>query len=88
MKLVNELKLVLLSKSTNEKLKARILLPSFIYSSVSAGETVGKIEYYFGDRLIYVSDILSVADVYIKNEKLPLKERFIQNLRKILRLVV
>ncbi len=76
------------SKSTNVKLKARILLPSFIYSSVSAGETVGKIEYYFGDRLIYVSDILSVADVYIKNEKLPLKERFIQNLRKILRLVV
>ena len=75
-------------KASNKKLKAKVLLPRFIYSSVSAGETVGKIEYYFGDRLIYVSDILAVADVYIKNNKLPLRERFIQNLRKILRLVV
>lgn len=59
-------------------LQTRIILPDFLYATVGAGETVGKIEYYYGDRLITTADIFSVADVSLHNPNLPLGKRMIQ----------
>ena len=51
--------------------------------TLSAGETVGRVEYYLDDRLIKTSAIYSVADMYIENKKETLPKRFFDNIKAI-----
>jgi len=74
---------ICLSKKSENKIKSKILLPKFVYAPLSAGETVGRVEYYLDDRLIKTSAIYSVADMYIENKKETLPKRFFDNIKAI-----
>ncbi len=77
-----------LSDSALFNIKTKVLLPKFLYSGIKAGQTVGRVQYYFENRLIGEEEIISAADVHLRNNKPAFKQRFIENLSKILRLVV
>ncbi len=59
-----------------EKIKRIIVLPKFIYGSVSAGESIGRVEYYMGKQLIKTADIFSVANIKLFNKKDKFLNRF------------
>ena len=57
-------------------IKQKVLLPKFVYGSLSAGQSVGRIEYYLGDRLIKTANIYSLADVKLFNQREDFSKRF------------
>ncbi len=63
-------------KSSVNNIETRINLPQFEYAPLSAGESVGFIEYYLDGRLITTADIYSVADVSVYRLKQGFFERF------------
>lgn len=67
----------------NNEIKRKIILPKFVYAPISAGEKVGRIEYYFKDKLVKTTDVFSVADVECYNRKESFKKRFL-NILKVL----
>lgn len=67
----------LLSSARN--IETKILLPTFEYAPLAAGETVGRIEYYVNGKLITSANIYSVADVNIKIEEKTFLNKFWEN---------
>ena len=65
----------------NNEIKRKIILPKFVYAPISAGEKVGRIEYYFKDKLVKTTDAFSVADVERYNRKESFQKRFLSNLK-------
>lgn len=64
------------TKAQAENIKQNILLPKFVYGALSAGESVGRIEYYLGEQLIKTANIYSLADVKLYNRKENFSKRF------------
>lgn len=58
------------------------ILP-FIYAPVKTGQTVGKINYYYKDKLIHSSNIITVNSTNKKAIKLTFKQMFKINLKNI-----
>lgn len=71
------------SEKNQTKIKRKVFLPKFVYAPISAGETVGKIEYYLDNKLIKTSKIYSVADAFIRNKKEKFSVRFLKSIRAI-----
>jgi len=72
------------SSQKNENLiERKILLPKFVFAPISAGETVGRVEYCLNGKVIKTSKIYSVADAYIKKKKENFATRFLKSLRTI-----
>lgn len=59
-----------------QKIKRVIVLPKFIYGSVLAGESIGRVEYYLGNQLIKTADVFSVANIKLLNKKDKFLNRF------------
>ena len=66
-----------------KNIKRNIILPKFIYTPVSAGDIVGRVEYSLNSKVISASNIYSVADVSIKNRKEKFVNRFLSSLNSI-----
>ena len=62
-------------KSANNVTR-NIILPKFIYTPVSAGELVGRVEYLLESKIIATSNIYSVADLPVNNKKEKFLNRF------------
>lgn len=60
----------------SSSIKQKVLLPKFVYGSLSAGEKVGRVEYYLGEQLIKTANIYSLADVKLFNRKEDFLKRF------------
>lgn len=60
-----------------------VILPKFIYTPISAGEVVGRVEYLLDSKVISTSKIYSVADLPIKNKKAEFLNRFLKILNLI-----
>jgi D-alanyl-D-alanine carboxypeptidase/D-alanyl-D-alanine carboxypeptidase (penicillin-binding protein 5/6) len=71
------------SNKSKELIKKKIILPKFLYAPISAGETIGRIEYYLDNKIIKTSKIYSVADAEIRNKKEKFSVRFLKSLRII-----
>lgn len=52
-----------------KKITKKVMLPKFAYGGICAGESVGRVEYYLGSRLIKTANIYSLADVELYNRK-------------------
>lgn len=76
------------SANNTSTIRREIFLPQFIYSGISAGEKVGSVEYYIGDTYLGSNDIISIADVEVKNPAPPFRERFFENIKLLLRLII
>lgn len=63
------------ANGTEIKPQAKIYLPPFLYATIGAGESVGRIDYYYGTQKIATADVFAVADVSIDNPNLPLMKR-------------
>lgn len=61
------------------KITKNIILSDFIYCPITAGETVGRIEFYLNNKLITTANIYSVADVFLNNKKDKFLKRFLSN---------
>ena len=70
------------------KIKMQVFLPKFLYSEISAGEKIGCVLYYLNGKCIGNTNIISVADVNLKNNKPSFGCLFKENLLKLLRLVI
>lgn len=77
----------IVSKNNTDITRREVFLPEFVYSEISAGEKVGYIEYYIGDTYLGSDDIICLADVNVKNEAPPVSERFVHNIKLLLRLI-
>jgi len=66
-----------------KNIKRNIILPEFIYTPISAGETIGRIEYLFDSKVIATSNIYSAADLPIMNKKGKFLNRFFKSLNLI-----
>lgn len=71
------------SAKSAKKVTRNIILPKFIYTPVSAGELVGRVEYMLDSKVISTSKIYSVADLPIKNKKDKFLNRFFKNINLI-----
>lgn len=69
-------------KSANNVTR-NIILPKFIYTPVSAGELVGRVEYLLESKIIATSNIYSVADLPVNNKKEKFLNRFYKSLNLI-----
>ncbi len=71
------------SVKSTKNIKRNIILPEFVYTPVSAGETIGRIEYLFDSKVIATSNIYSAADLPIMNKKGKFLNRFFKSLNLI-----
>lgn len=71
------------SSKNQNNIKSQILLPKFVVAPISAGETVGRVEYSLNGKVIKTSEIYSVADAFIRNKKEKFSIRFFKSLRTI-----
>ena len=69
-------------KSANNVTR-NIILPKFIYTPVSAGELVGRVEYLLESKIIATSNIYSVSDLPVNNKKEKFLNRFYKSLNLI-----
>lgn len=76
------------SANNTSTIRREVFLPQFVYSGISAGEKVGSIEYYIGDTYLGSDDIISLADVKVENQAPPFWERFANNFKLLLRLIL
>ena len=65
---VNKVK-ICTTQTGAKKISKNVILPKFVYGGIGAGESVGRVEYYLGNRLIKTANIYSLADVYLYNRK-------------------
>ncbi len=73
---------VYLTAGEIEKLRYEIKLPRFIFAPIKAGEKVGKIEFYIGEKLYKTLDIKAQKNVNKADYK---KESFLERLLKLLK---
>ena len=71
------------SVKNENKIERKILLPKFVFAPISAGETVGRVEYLLNNKVIKTSAIYSVADAPVRNKKEKFSVRFLKSLREI-----
>lgn len=64
------------SLSGSKSIKKTVILPKFLYGPLSAGESVGRVEYYLNGNLIKTSDIFAVANIERINKKDKFSKRF------------
>ncbi len=67
---------ICLANGSDARITSKVFVPKFIYATINAGETVGKVEYYLDNRLIASSILFSEADVNLKNPNKPFWNRF------------
>lgn len=71
------------ASNSAKNIKRNIILSKFIYTPVSAGELVGRIEYSLNSKVIATSNIYSVANLPIRNKKEKFLNRFFKSLSLI-----
>lgn len=76
------------SRKNSNKISYKILLPTFLYSGVKAGQKVGSINYYYENKLFKSTDIICLADVYDKPVKIPFKKLLAEKFSLLLRLII
>ncbi len=68
---------------SKNKISAEFTILPFVYAPVNAGQTVGRISYYYKEKIIHSSDIITVNSTDIKEIKLTFKQKFKVNFKNI-----
>ena len=73
-----------LTEEQRDDVKAIVHLPKFIYSDITAGETVGKIEYILNGRTVATADIVAGENCNEKPQEVDIFTVIYRFIRKIL----
>jgi len=71
------------TENSKNEISAEFTILPFVYAPVKAGQTVGKINYYYKERIIHSSDIITVNSTDKKVIKLTFKQKFKVNFKNI-----
>lgn len=66
------------------KISSKVLVKQFAFAPVSAGEQVGSVKFYYGERLLCETPITVTEDVPFKKEKPGRWESFLKNIDDML----
>ena len=79
---------ICVSNKNSGNIKRKVLIPEFVYSSLSAGEKIGEIRYYLNGKNICTTDIISVADVHTVIKKKEFSKKFYEKFLLLIRLII
>ncbi|MBE6798833.1 MAG: D-alanyl-D-alanine carboxypeptidase [Ruminococcaceae bacterium] len=74
--------------ASKDKITANLYLKPFVYAPVKIGQTVGRVDYIYGGRVIHSSRVFSVADLDADKPDAKVSGSFKKNFKKILSYMV
>lgn len=69
---------------SKDGITSKLYLQPFVYTPVKIGQTVGRVDYIYGGKVIHSSRVFSVAELDVWVAPKTFKEKFSDNFRKIL----
>lgn len=77
-----------LSNASSTSVTSKVYIKPFVYAPISAGQSVGTVEYYYNGRIIKSTDIIALESVGAKVYKPSFKQRFYNSLKLFFKLFI